>query len=244
MNKLEVYNVKLEEVASVVERNIKSCEGTLILPKDDKYHSCAKIEAVPHILEEGLLSKRLRRGTLTEDEEYRFSDPHCVNGADNISLSTMNPEIPFSAMYKDEDYYDSFYTPYPADFVMGSTVKASSVTTNYINEMLVSNCVSPNDFTGINVRILREIQMIEQLKISNDDKIQQILKLYNDFRIAAIALKDFNNKREDGGIPLMEDSNRPYVTLPELQAGKKYTNEGVIGLNIEKVSSLPKIYVK
>lgn len=244
MNRLKIYNVNLSEVGTVVKESVKSCEGPLTLPVEDKYHSCARIEAIPSILKNGLLSKRLQRGILTLDEEYRFSDPCCVNGADCVSLSTMTPEVPFSKMYRDEDYYDSYNTPFSADFVISGDVSASSVTTNYFNELLVDNGVSPSYFTGINVRVLREIEKIESSNASAEDKAQKILKLYDALREAAAAVTVYNFKREDGGIPLMEDSNRPRVTLSDLQAGKEYTNEGVIGLDSKKVSELSKIYVK
>ena len=42
----------------------------------------------------------------------------------------------------------------------------------------------------------------------------------------------------------MEDSNRRCVPLSDLKRGIQYTNEGVMGLDINKVSSLPKIHVK
>ena len=244
MNRLIVYNVKLSDVGKIVKENIASCQKTLVLPVIEKYHSCTKVESVPNILRDGLLSKRLQNGVLTEKEEYHFSDPCCVNGADYVSLSTMTPEVPFSKMYRDEDYYDSYNTTYPADFVIGNGVKVSSIHDNYFNELLVEDYVSSEHFTGLNIRVFREINRIEESDLSAEEKAQKVLKLYNDLRMAATALTIFNSKRKDGGIPLMEDSNRPHVTLSELQAGKEYTNEGVIGLDSKKVSELPKIYVK
>ena len=244
MSKLEVYKVDTRQVYKVVRDNIESCRGKLILPSDDKYHSCATIDKVPNILAKGLLSKRLQYGGLSLEEERILQDPHCVNGTDAVSLSTMNPEIPFNRMYRDEDYYDSFYTPYPADFIISSKVRASSITTNYFNELLVNNRVDTKYFTGMNVRILRKIQEIENSKKSVEEKTRAIIKLYDDLRMTAVALGEFNKNREEGPIPLMEDSGRKYIPLSDLQRGIQYTNEGVMGLDIDKVSSLPKIHVK
>ena len=244
MSKLEVYRVNLGEVYKVVRNNIESCKGELILPSDDQYHSCASIDSVPNILTNGLLSKRLQEGSLSSEEERVFQDPFCVNGADAVSLSTMKPEVPFSEMYRDEDYWDSFDTPCPADFVISGDVKAYGVTTNYFNELLVDNRVAPEYFTGLNIRILREIQKIENSKMGTLEKTRAIIKLYDDLRVAAVALGEFNKNREGGPIPLMEDSNRRCVPLNDLKRGIQYTNEGVMGLDINKVSSLPKIHVK
>ena len=158
MSKLEVYRVNLGEVYKIVRDNIESCKGELIVPSDDQYHSCASIDSIPNILTNGLLSKRLQKGSLSPENELALKDMFCVNGADAISLSTMKPEVPFSEMYRDEDYWDSFDTPCPADFVISGDVKAYGVTTNYFNELLVDNRVAPEYFTGLNIRILREIQ--------------------------------------------------------------------------------------
>lgn len=244
MSKLEVYKVDTREVYKVVRDNIESCRGKLILPSDDKYHSCAPIDKVPSILNRGLLSKRLQKGDLSSEEERIFQDPFCVNGADAVSLSTMRPEVPFSEMYRDEDYYNSYFTPGEADFVISGKVKASSITTNYFNELLVNDRVDTKYFTGMNVRILRKIQEIENSKRSAEEKTRAIIKLYDDLRMAAVALGEFNKNREEVPIPLMEDSGRKYVPLSDLQRGIQYTNEGVMGLDIDKVSSLPKIHVK
>ncbi len=244
MSRLEVYRVDSREVYKIVKNNIESCRGKLILPSDDKYHSCASLDKVPNILSKGLLSKRLQRGSLSSEEERIFQDPFCVNGADAVSLSTMRPEVPFSEMYRDEDYYNSFYTPYPADFVISGKLKTAAVTTNYFNELLVDDRVGPEYFTGINVRVLREIQKIQNSKKSAEEKAAAIIKLNDDLRVAAVALDEFNKNRGGVPIPLMEDSNRQYVPLNELMTGTQYTNDGVIGLDIDKVSSLPKIHVK
>lgn len=244
MSRLEVYKVNPDEVYGVVKDNIEACRETLTLPSDDKYHSCASIDRVPSILKDGLLSKRLQRGVLSLEEELTFKDPFCVNGADAVSLSTMKPEVPFSQMYRNEDYYNSYFTPVEADFVISSDVNAYAVTTNYFNESLVNDRVSTDYFTGINVRVLRKIMSIYNSNSSLEEKNARVLKLYDDLRMAAIALSEFNKKRKENPIPLMEDSWRKYVPIADLMKGSSYTDDGVMGLDINSVSSLPKIHVK
>lgn len=252
MSKLEIYKINSDMFFSVVRDNIVSCRGKLVLPSSSKFHNSLPIEDVPIVLKEGLLSKRLRRAkegfSLTKEEEASYNDPCCVNGADAVSVSTMDPEVPFSMMYDDEDYYDSYYAPYTADIVMSKDLHAYGVSTNYFNELLVNDQISPLYFTGINVRVLRALDKISSdNSISGFEKASKTLKLYESLRKVASCLKSFNEDRRNSNreeISLIEDSGRKFLSEEDIRSGKTYSNEGIIGLDLEKVQEMPKILVK
>lgn len=210
---IKFIDVDVSTAYEVIKENIYKC-GTISKPViDTKFHHETKIENVSKALKYGLLSKRrlaqLEGRNLTEKEIYLFSDESYVNGADNISLSSM--ELDFSENTKNQFCYNP-YKPISADIIVSKEVKAIRNTQNYFNEFLVKNEISPNFFNAVDFRILSilDFDFYNEEQNLKENKIKLMLKYYSYLRTIALTLKETNLD-----IPLREVSDEVITLAPE-----------------------------
>ena len=243
MNKIEIVNFNFDEIYEVVRNNVLVCRTEDRVVPSDGYNCNFKISDVPSALKYGLLTKRERikkfeGRTLTKKEEYIFSDPCCVNGADAISLSSLN--VDFSRMYRDEDWYDPS-TGISANLVISNKVGASQTTTNYFNEFLSFKSILPEFIEAVDCRILR-IKDVDNFVIKSDEeRINVLLEQYEGIRsIAGVMLELGLN------IPLREVSTWKIdeIKQGEFMESVKECQDGFITLDPIKIVDMPKIMVK
>lgn len=243
MSKIEVVNFDINEVYDVVRKNILGCVVEDRFVPTDGYNCDFKIEDVPSALRYGLLTKRERikkfeGRDLTEKEEFVFSDPHCVNGADAISLSSLN--LDFSKMYRDEEWYNPS-TGISANLVISNKVGASQTTTNYFNEFLSFKSILPEFIEAVDCRIFRVKDTKNLVKNSDQERMNMMLGQYEGLRsIAAVILELGLN------IPLREVSTWKIDEIKEgkFMTGIKEYQDGFITLDPTKIVDMPKIMVK
>lgn len=271
-------DVNDHEVYSIVKESILDCMLEQGYTEGVYYHCNTAYSNVPSILKFGLLSKKLRKKTFFEEElkqlcianpnlsaddinkfgeennwgeltleEKRIADTHWANGYEYISVGTMNPEVSFSRMYDDEIIYNSFEST-GADILIGKVKAGITITENYFNETLIKDRVSPDDFLGINVRVLRAIDEIhDNTLLNSEEKARKILTVYNDFKEMTTALIHTNSERcehNKSGLYLIEDSGREILSDERLQKGEVHSDLGTYFLDTDKVLETPKIYVK
>jgi len=215
--------VEKEQVFKLIKENIYSCVVDKIELDDRTYHHNTKIESISGILKTGLLSTRARRRVfdkreLTAEEEYKLEDEFYVNGADHISLSSMN--VDFSQKYKDEDVYDPYFTDFP-DIIISKNVNTYRNFTNYFNEFLVEDNIPVEFFRSIEVKIFKAME-------KRDTKA--VIDYYNEIRKIALVLKELNLD-----IPVRESS---------LVTGMDNENIEALTLSKEKLINLPEIKIK
>lgn len=243
MSRIEVINFNLNEVYKVVRNNILVCRTEDRVVSTDGYNCNFKIGDVPSALKYGLLTKRERikkfeGRDLTEKEKYIFSDPCCVNGADAISLSSLN--VDFSKMYRDEDWYDPS-TGISANLVISNKVGASQTTTNYFNEFLSFKSILPEFIEAIDCRIFRVKDTSNFVISSDEEKINIMLEQYEEIRSIAGAILELGLN-----IPLREVSTWKIdeIRQGEFMTGVKEYKEDFITLDPVKLVDMPKIMVK
>lgn len=215
--------VEKDQVFKLIKENIYSCVVDKIELDDRKYHHNTKIESVSGILKTGLLSTRARRRLfdkreLTDEEEYKLEDEFYVNGADHISLSSM--DVDFSQKYKDEDVYNPYYTASP-DIIISKDIETYWNPTNYYNEYLVNEKIPVELFKSIEVKIFKAME-------KRDTKA--VLEYYNEIRKIALVLKELNLDipvRESSLVTSMDNENIEALTLSK-----------------EKLINLPEIKIK
>lgn len=243
MSKIEVVNFNIDEVYDVVRKNILGCRVEDRLVSKDGYNCDFKIEDVPSALKYGLLTKRERirkfeGRELTEEEEIRFSDPRCVNGADAISLSSLN--LDFSKMYRDEEWYNPS-TGISANLVISNKVGASQTTTNYFNEFLSFKSILPEFIEAVDCRIFRVKDTKNLVKNSDQERMNMMLGQYEGLRSIAATILEL-----ELNIPLREVSTWKIDEIKEgkFMTGIKEYQDGFITLDPTKIVDMPKIMVK
>lgn len=243
MSRIEVINFNLTEVYEVVRKNILGCRVEDRVVPTDGYNCDFRIEDVPSALKYGLLTKRERikkfeGRNLTDKEEFIFSDPRCVNGADAISLSSLN--VDFSKMYRDEEWYDPS-AGISANLVISSKVGASQTTTNYFNEFLSFKSILPEFIEAVDCRIFRVKDTNNIVKKSDQDRINVMLEQYEGLRSIAGAMLELGLN-----IPLREVSTWKIDEIKEdkFMTGIKEYQDGFITLDPVKIVDMPKIMVK
>lgn len=231
--------IEESELYGLIKAEIGGCviKGATSFVTD--YNHDARIDSVPLVLKNGLLSKRkrialLENRALTEKEEYTFSDEYCVNGADNISLSSLN--VPFHQMYPNEEWYDS--TSGICVNLGISGVNAYKTTTNYFNEFLVENMVDVSCIKSVDVRILK---IFDYYKREPEKITEEVLKQYEFLRKIALTIKELN-------LPIVIREASTW-NCTEIKNGKYIDKiiedrSGIVTLDTDRVIGLPEINVK
>lgn len=217
-------NVVLDkkEILDYVESSINESTYTTIEVVDDKFHHNTKYEDAVSIIENGILSgkEQNKLGIVSDEKLELFSDIEShVNGTDSISLAVVG----MTDLNPGELEYDPFSEKH-VDILISGEVPARRVSTNYGNEYLTDDSILNDKFRAIDTRLLA---YIETIRISStcdpfDVSINQLLDNYNKLREVALLLK---KKSLD-------------IPLREMSSGER------IGLDINKLSSLPKVKVK
>lgn len=197
----------------MIKKSLYSCKESSKPIIDAEFYHQTKMERVPHVLRNGLLSKRkiaeLEGRKLTSQERSLYSDDGRVNGLDYISLSNMN--LDFSQMDEKELCFNPFNT-IEANIIISKDVNPSRSTHNYFNEYLVKERISPEKFNAIETRILdiMNFDFHDTDKNKLENRIELMIKYYNYLRNIAITLKE--NKLE---IPLREVSDEVITLNPK-----------------------------
>lgn len=221
---MKIQTVNMDDAYKLIKENIYCCKQETKIVTDIKFHHQTRLEDLPNILKNGILSKnelvKLEGRELTPSERFLFSDDYHVNGFYGVSVST--DEVDLSKMGKNEFLYD-YFDPENADIIISKNIKAARISTNYYNEFVVPNKISTDSFTAINLRILNIINKDFHYKENNnmENKIKKLIEKYNYLRCIALSLKDNNLD-----IPLREVSGE------------------LIDLDIDKIIELPQLKLK
>ena len=198
-------NMNLEEkyafeyiIDTLNSSRIKSVE-----PEDARYHHNTSYEKTPSIITNGILSEerlaKLQKREISESKIRISEDPCYACGIKSVSLSAKVDDL-----RRDEWEYKSD-SPYETDILIARNIKAGRHTINYGNEFLVMGGVENTSFRGIDIRILKQIEKIndELYNFRTRDKaISDLIRDYNQLKLIAKALIDAKLD-----IPLREMSN-------------------------------------
>ena len=198
-------NMNLEEkyafeyiIDTLNSSKIKSVE-----PEDAWYHHNSTYEKTPSIITSGILSEerlaKLQKREIFESKRRIAGDPSYACGLNSVSLSAKVDDL-----RRNEWEYKSD-SPYDVDILIERNIKAGRHTINYGNEFLVMGGVENTSFRGIDIRILKQIEKINNELYnyrSRDKAISDLIRDYNQLKLIAKALIDVNLD-----IPLREMSN-------------------------------------
>ena len=207
-----------------VENSISNCLTSSTIILDDKFHHNTKYKDALSIIKNGILSpselnKLGIEGYSDEIIESMSDIESHANGSDSISLAVVGLED----VMPDEFEYDPFSEKH-VDILITSDIVARRVSTNYANEYLSDNSIDTDKFRAIDVRLLSFVQTIRERTSGEkiNDSVSELIDNYNKLRDMAKLLKDTKLR-----VPLREMSN----------------NDG-IELDIEKISTMPKVKIK
>ena len=207
-----------------VENSISNCLTSSTIILDDKFHHNTKYKDALSIIKNGILSpselnKLGIEGYSDEIIESMSDIESHANGSDSISLAVVGLED----VTPDEFEYDPFSEKH-VDILITSDIVARRVSTNYANEYLSDNSIDTDKFRAIDVRLLSFVQTIRERTSGEkiNDSVSELIDNYNKLRDMAKLLKDTKLR-----VPLREMSN----------------NDG-IELDIEKISTMPKVKIK
>lgn len=213
-----------EHVLDYVENNINSCLSEPVLVVDDKFHHNTRYKDAVSIIKNGILSmselSKLGIETYSDELLTTMSDIEShANGSESISLAVVG----LTDLLPDEFEYDPFSEKH-VDFLITKDITARRVTTNYGNEYLSDDSIYTDKFRAIDVRLLSLVQSIREKKDKElcNSSVRELLENYNRLREMARLIKDMQLD-----VPLREMSK----------------NEG-IALDIDRVSSMPKVKIK
>lgn len=220
MEKLDIICIDEDMLYEFIKLNLHSCRVSSRIIENSKYHHQTKIERIPNMLKNGILSKNkfseLEGRDLTDDEISIYSDDCHVNGTDYVSVSSM--DLDFSTMGKDEYYWDPIDS-LESGIVVSSDIRAFRVTKNYFNEFLVEGGIYPSSFSAIDTKVLKIYT--NRFYRGEESKTDRMLRHYHTLKDIALSLKEDNLD-----IPLREVSDE------------------VITLDIDKVIKLPSLKLK
>ena len=220
MEKLDIICIDEDMLYEFIKLNLHSCRVSSRIIENSKYHHQTKIERIPNMLKNGILSKNkfseLKGRDLTDDEISIYSDDCHVNGTDYVSVSSM--DLDFSTMGKDEYYWDPIDS-LESGIVVSSDIRAFRVTKNYFNEFLVEGGIYPSSFSAIDTKVLKIYT--NRFYRGEESKTDRMLRHYHTLKDIALSLKEDNLD-----IPLREVSDE------------------VITLDIDKVIKLPSLKLK
>ena len=142
-----------------------------------------------------------------------------ANGSDSISLAVVGLED----LHPDELEYDPF-SMNQVDILITGEIRARRVSTNYGNEFLTDKSIDVDKFRAIDTRLLAFVQTIRDKvnEESFDSYVSELLHNYNKLRDIAYLLKQ---KKLD--VPLREMSSSESLKI-----------------NVDKISSMPKVKIK
>ena len=236
MGKIAIINVNIDNAYSIVKDCVYSCATEPIKLDDIRFHHNLNIEAIPNALKYGLLSNEMKakiieKRELTKEEIFRYSDPHYVNGKDNISLASTEEDL--SMMFDHESLYDTYDTKL-SSIIVSKNTKLGRNTANYYNEFLAEDIIPVELFNSIEIRMFKLFEQTRSIFGENkantkEERIKYALKSYEILREIALILKENNL-----AIPLRESSN--------VMCNEESNN--AITLDIEKVIEMPKLILK
>ena len=211
-----------QEVLNYIEDSINGVIVAPIKVFDDKFHHNTRYEDAISIIENGILSgkEQSKLGIVSDEKLELFEDIEShVNGSESISLAVVG----MTDLNPDEFEYNPFSEKY-VDILITGSIPARRTSVNYGNEFLTDDCISADKFRAIDTRLLAYIKSIRLGSNigSNDKAMDQLLSNYNKLRDVALLLKE---KALD--IPIREMSNNDES-----------------GLDIERLSTMPKVKLK
>lgn len=198
-------NMNLEEkyAFEYILDTLNSAKIKSVEPEDARFHHNTSYEKTPSIITNGILSEErlanLQKREISESKKRIAEDPCYACGLNSVSLSAKVDDL-----RRNEWEYKSD-SPYDVDILIERNIKAGRHTINYGNEFLVMGGVENTSFRGIDIRILKQIEKIndELYNFRTRDKaIQDLIRDYNQLKLIAKALIDAKLD-----IPLREMSN-------------------------------------
>lgn len=213
MSKLEIKSYDFNKIYNLVKEILYSCKEPFTLVDDDKFHHNINYVDVPSVIKYGILSYRkkmriIENRELNKNESFVYNDESHVNGADSISLSTLDLD---KNLISDSELLYDYKNHTQADIVISSDVKAVRNRTNYANEFLVNDMIDTSNFKAIDFRLLSKNYLTAKNQIDKDKFIDN----YNSLRKIAVALKE-NNLNIHIRERSLEDFNLNIDTLEKL----------------------------
>lgn len=187
---------------------------------NSKYHHNTDYKNASSICKYGILTLEdlNHQGIRNDSNEFLkiMSDIEShVNGKNAVSLSVVG----LKDLYPNEYEYNTF-SPNLVDFLITSDIKASRFSIHYGNEFLSFHSIKKEELRSIDIRLLK---LMQEKKLYMDySMILSVLQKYNYLREIAIEMQ-----KQSLNIPLREMSER-----------------GIFELDIEKLSSQPKLVLK
>lgn len=241
MSKIDICNFDRLELFNLIKNSVEGCIKTKADSIVHDYNCNVKIQDVSSVLKLGFLPKVeryriLENRELTEKEIELFTSDCCVNGLNGVSISSL--DVNFSKMYRDELWYNPSVGVL-ANIVISNEVRAAQTTDHYFNEFVVYGGIKPKYFNAVDVRILRLLDYYR--RDSDDVAIGAMITQYNSLIDIASTIRELGMD-----IPLRESSE---WIIYEVMKGKFMDRivesvDGIVELDIDKVSSLPKMNIK
>ncbi len=159
--------------------------------KNAKYHHNTSYNVASSIIKHGILSlDELNKLKIKNYSEFFLklmddTSSH-VNGRNGVSLSVFG----LTDLYQNEDEYNPFNS-YLVDFSVTSDIKAFRNSTNYGNEYVSLETITPDKIKAVDIRLISLIESLK-LKILSDENYEEIVRDYNSLMKIAEELKQSN----------------------------------------------------
>ena len=188
-----------------------------------KYHHSTYYKDALSIIKNGILTlsdlHRLGIKNFSPEELQKFSvtDSH-INGIDGVSLAVMG----LNDLYENEEEYSPYYSD-NVDLIVDSSVSANRMAIHYGNEYISNSSISKEMIRAVDIRLFEYIneRMRHPEKI-NDIEYFKIIEKYNYIREIAQEIMQL-----DLNIKIRENSTSSNINL-----------------DLEKISSMPKLTLK